>query len=152
MRTLDAEETRECVDGIVHFDTQRAPLGLDLTVEAVFRVEGPGRLDFGGSEFEPAPRERVEPELASSDDDYGWWELEPGDSCVIHYNEGLDLGAGQVGKLHPLPRLQQAGASHPAFVVQGSQESLAALLTAGRGGCRLKENCRVSRLLVTERS
>lgn len=151
MRILDAEDLLDCVDGIVHFDTQRAPDGLDLTVEAVFEVTGPGELDFGGSEFEPADRERIEPELASPDDDYGWWELKAG-TYVIHYNEGVDLGADQLGRVHPLPRLQQAGASHAAFTVQGTRDSLAALLTVGTGGCGLKENCRVSRLMVTEPS
>lgn len=151
MRILDAEETRDRVTGLVHFDTQRARSGLDLTVTAVFRVTGPGRLDFGGSEFEPAEREEVGAELASPGDDYGWWELEAG-TYVIRYNEGVDLGPGQLGEVRPLPRLQQAGASHPAFLVQGREDSLAALLTVGEGGCRLKENCRVSRLLVTEPS
>jgi len=151
MRILDAEDLLDCVDGIVHFDTQRAPDGLDLTVEAVFEVTGPGKLDFGGSEFEPADRAKIEPELASPDDDYGWWELDAG-TYVIHYNEGVDLGADQLGRVHPLPRLQQAGGTHPAFVVHGTRDSLAALLTVGAGGCGLKENCRVSRLMVTEPS
>ncbi|MDP2498869.1 MAG: hypothetical protein Q8W44_12880 [Candidatus Palauibacterales bacterium] len=151
MRILDADEARDCVDGLVHFDTQRAPDGLDLTVEDVFEVTGPGSLDFGGSEFDPAPRERIEPELASPDDDYGWWELDPG-SYVVHYNEGVDLGAGQVGELHPLPRLQQAGASHGTLVLHGTRETVAALLNVGEGGCHLKENCRVSRLVIAEPS
>ena len=151
MRILDADEARHCVDGLVHFDTQRAPDGLDLTVEGVFEVTGAGKLDFGGSEFDPAPRERIHSELSSPDDDYGWWELDAG-SYVIHYNEGLELDAGQVGKLHPLPRLQQAGASHGTVVLHGTRETLAALLTVGQGGCDLKENCRISRLTITEPS
>lgn len=151
MRVLDAEETRDCVTDLVHFDTQRARTGLDLTVEAVFRVTGSGALDFGGSEFEPAGRDEIEPELAAPDDEYGWWELGPG-SYVVHYNEGVDLHGDQLGRIYPLSRLQQAGASHPAFVVQGGHDTLTALLTVGRGGCDLKENCRVSRLLVSEPS
>lgn len=151
MRILDAEEARDCVDGLVHFDTQRAPGGLDLTVGDVFEVTGPGKLDFGGSEFDPAPREKLEPELASPGDDYGWWELDPG-SYVIHYNEGVDLEADQTGTLHSLPRLQQAGASHGTVVLHGTRDTLASLLSVGEGGCHLKENCRVSRLLITERS
>lgn len=144
---LDADATAELVDGLVHLETQRAPAGLDLTADAIYRVQGAGSLDFGGSEFEPAERLEVTPELADPGDDYGWWELEPG-TYVVRYNEGLELEEGQVARIYPLGRLLQAGASHPAFVVHGEVRPLETLLTVGEGGCGLKENCRVSRLLV----
>lgn len=147
MRLLDAAATQEHVSGLVHLDTQRASHGLDLTVDGIARVEGAGRLDFGGSEFEPAARETLEPELADPADDYGWWELEPG-SYLVRYNEVPELGDGELARVHPLPRLLRAGAAHPAFVVQGRRDPLETLLTVGTGGCGLKENCRVSRLLV----
>lgn len=154
MRILDADETRSQIDGLVHLDTQRAAAGLDLTVDSVARVAGPGRLDFGGSEFAPAEREAVAAELASPDDDYGWWELEAG-TYVARYNETLELDPGRVAAVHPLPRLLRAGASHPGFVVEGGEGDgdgapLEVLLTVGEGGCALKENCRISRLLVAD--
>lgn len=152
MRILDADETRSQLAGLVHFDTQRAPAGLDLTVDRIARVTGPGRLDFGGSEFAPAEREAVAPRLAAPDDDYGWWELEAG-TYVARYNETLELDPGRVGAVQPLPRLLRAGASHPAFVVEGGEGDggpLEVLLTVGDGGCALKENCRISRLLVAD--
>lgn len=151
MRILDADGVSEQLDGLVHLDTQRAAVGLDLTVGRIARLTGPGALDFGGSEFEPARREVLTPERASPGDDYGWWELEAG-TYVARYNEKLDLVAGQLGAIHPLPRLQQAGAFHPAFVADEAQEPLETLLTVGEAGCRLKENCRVSRLVVLETS
>lgn len=147
MRILDADATAERLDGLVHLETQRAPTGLDLTVGSVARITGGGKLDFGGSEFEPAARETLEPELADPADDYGWWELEPG-SYLVRYNEVPELGDGELARVHPLPRLLRAGAAHPAFVVQGRRDPLETLLTVGTGGCGLKENCRVSRLLV----
>ena len=152
---LDADATAERIEGLVHLDTQRARAGLDLTVARVARLTGPGALDFGGSEFEPARREPIEPELADPDDDYGWWELEPG-SYLVGYNEAPALGDGHVGLVHALPRLGRAGASHAAFVIDGGEapggggDAPEALLTVGAGGCRLKENCRISRLLVLE--
>lgn len=69
---------------------------------------------------------------------------------AIRYNEAIDLEQGQHGQVHPLPRLQRAGAAHAAFVVDGAVDPLEALLTVGAAGCRLKENCRISRLLVLE--
>lgn len=147
-RILDADETAAHVEGLVHLDTQRAGPGLDLTVGAVARVAGAGRLDFGGSEFELAQREELEPELARPDDDYGWWDLEPG-SYAIRYNETPALDESLTGLVFPLERLLRAGAGHPSFVVERSTDRLEALLTVGSGGCHLKENCRISRLVVT---
>lgn len=149
MRILDADATSRRLGGLVHLDTQRAAAGLDLTVDEVARLTGPGALDFGGSEFQPADLATLDPEPASPDDDYGWWELEAG-TYAIRYNEALELDAGQLGVIHPLPRLQRAGASHGSFVVDGVEDPVEALLTVGEAGCRLKENCRVSRLLVME--
>lgn len=153
MRILDADALAGRIEGLVHLDTQRADTGLDLTVDRVARITGPGALDFGGGEFEAADREVVEPERAAPEDDYGWWELAPG-SYVVGYNESPDLAGGRVGLVHALPRLQRAGASHPAFVLDGDGGRAApeALLTVGAGGCRVKENARISRLLVLDES
>ena len=147
MRILDADATSALLEGLVHLDTQRAAAGLDLTVDEVARLTGPGALDFGGSEFEPADLTTLDPELASPDADYGWWELEAG-TFAVRYNEAVALEEGQVGLVHPLPRLQAAGASHGSFVVEGARDPVDVLLTVGEGGCRLKENCRISRLIV----
>lgn len=149
MPTLDAEATRPLVRDLVHFDTQRAPRGLDLTVGALFRVTGAGRLDFGGSEWAAAPREAIAPQQAHPDDDYGWWRLDPG-TYLLRYNETLALDPKHHARLFPLPRLLAAGASHPAFVVEGTPDPMETLCTVGTGGCRIKENSRVSRLEVVE--
>lgn len=148
-RILDLDATRSHVEGIVHLDTQQAAAGLDLTVATVFRVTGPGSLDFGGSELQAAAREEIEPRLRSEEDDYGWWALDAG-AYVIRYNESLELGDGQVGEILPLERLLFAGAYHPTFLVDGPRDPLETLLVVGSGGCHLKENCRVSRLIVVE--
>lgn len=148
-RTLDLEETRSQVDGLVYLDTQRAAVGLDLTVASVHRVTGPGSLDFGGSEFEPAALEEVEPSLRNEDDDYGWWELVAG-GYLVRYNETLALEPGQWAYVLPLERLLTAGASHGSFAADGSRDPLETLLLVGDAGCRLKENCRISRVVIME--
>lgn len=149
-RILDLDQTGSHIDGLVHLNTQKAAVGLDLSAGSIYRLTGPGSLDFGGSEFEEAAREEVEPELRSEDDDYGWWELEAG-TYVVRYNETLSLEDGQWAQVLPLERLLLAGASHPAFVVDGSRDPLETLLHVGSAGCNLKENCRVSRVLVATR-
>lgn len=149
-RILDTERTLDHIGGILHADTQRAAVGVDLTAAGVARIEGPGSLDFGGSEFETADVRALEPELRDPDDDYGWWELDPG-SYLVRYNETLDVDDGDVVRVLPLERLLRAGASHAAFLVDGPRDPLETLLTVGAAGCRLKENCRISRALVVER-
>lgn len=69
---------------------------------------------------------------------------------MVRYNESLTLEDGEVAQVLPLERLLQAGSYQPAFVVDGSRDPLEALLMVGEAGCHLKENCRVSRLVVME--
>ena len=137
------------LDGLMHLDTQRAPNGLDLTVDSVFRTTGHGQLDFGGGEFQAAPRERIKPVLDAPEDDYGWWTLEKG-AYVIQYNESLRLDDGEQAVVTPLERTLHAGAHHGAFVLDDDRDPLETLLVVSRMGCRLKENCRVSRLVILD--
>jgi len=147
MRSADA--LAQQLDGLVHLDTQRAPNGLDLTVDTVFRTTGHGRLDFGGGEFQAAPRERIEPVLDDPEDDYGWWTLEKG-AYVIQYNESLSLDDGEQAVVTPLERTLHAGAHHGSFVLDDGRDPLGTLLVVSRMGCRLKENCRISRLVIVD--
>lgn len=148
MRTADA--LAQQLDGLVHLDTQRASNGLDLTVDTVFRTTGHGQLDFGGGEFQAAPRERLDPvrdDPDSGQDDYGWWTLEKG-AYVLQYNESLTLAQEQQAIVTPLERTLHAGAHHGTVVLDEGRDSIELLLVVSRMGCRLKENCRVSRLMV----
>lgn len=146
---LTANALSQQLDGLVHLDTQRAPEGIDLTVDTVSRTTGHGQLDFGGSEFEEAPHEPLTPVLNDPDDDYGWWMLEQG-AYVIRYNESLTLEEEQRAIVVPLERTLRAGAHHGTFVLDDDRTPLESLLVVSRMGCRLKENCRLSRLVVTE--
>jgi hypothetical protein len=146
---LTADALARQLDGLVHLGTQRAPHGIDLTVGAVYRTAGAGQLDFGGGEFEAAPRERLTPVLDDPNDEYGWWTLEEG-AYVVRYNESLTLMDDQQARIFPLERTLHAGAHHGTFVLDEGRDPLDTLLVVGRMGCRLKENCRVSRLVVSE--
>jgi hypothetical protein len=137
------------IDGLVHLDSQRAPDGLDLTVDALYRTTGHGQLDFGGGEFEAAPREPLDPVLDDPADDYAWWTLEEG-AYVVRYNESLTLTEGQRVRISPLERTLHAGAHHGTFVLNEGRDPLETLLVVTRMGCRIKENARLSRLVVFE--
>lgn len=146
---LSADDVAQHLDGLVHLETQRAPRGIDLTVDAVYRTAGHGQLDFGGSEFAAAPREPLTPVLDDPEDDYAWWTLEKG-AYIIQYNESLHLDEGQQARVSPLERTLHAGAHHATFVLDEDRDPMETLLVVTRMGCRLKENCRLSRVTVRE--
>ncbi len=139
----DPDALAAAVDGLVHAETQMADQGLDLTVAAVFDHDGPGRVDFGGGELEPAATSAHETQRRHPDDDYGWWPLEPG-GYLLEYNERL-TGDGPY-RLQTRGALRERGAFHPTLVV----DTLGRVpLFVGDGGLRLKENARVSTLTAT---
>lgn len=144
---LSPDALAQQIDGLVHLDTQRAPNGIDLTVDSVQRTTGPGQLDFGGGEFTPAPRDSVTPVINDPEDDYAWWTLEEG-AYVVQYNESLTLQDGQDARISPLERTLRAGAHHATFDLNEGRDPIETLLLVSRMGCRLKENCRLSRLTV----
>ena len=148
MHRLSSHAVRSQLDGIVHWPTQQADRGADLTAAAVYRLVAPGQLDFGGSEFAPADREAINPKRAHPDDDYGWWRLDAG-TYLIRYNESLVLDTGSTARLFPLDRLLQAGAHHPTMMMDEPHDPLETVITVGDAGCHLKENCRISRLIIS---
>ncbi len=146
--SVPADSIAEHLDRLVHLDTQRAPNGIDLTVDSIARPTGPGQLDFGGGEFASMPREPLSPGLDDPDDDYGWWTLEEG-TYIVQYNESLTMPEGRQARLYPLERTLRAGAHHGTYVLDGGRDPIETLLVVGRMGCRLKENCRLSRLVFS---
>lgn len=147
MELLDGADAAERLEDLIHFDTQSRGSGIDLTVGEVHDLEGSGRLDFGGGEFEQAATRPIPPELADEDDEYGWWHLDPG-FYLVRYNEGFFPEEGEFGIVRPLPRLLSAGASHPTFHVESEQSQLGTLVEVGAQGVEMKENFRASRLQV----
>jgi hypothetical protein len=128
------------VDGLLHEETQVHEHGVDLTVDEVFVVDGPGRVDFGGGELEPARTRPHETEKRRPDDDYEWWHLDGG-TYLIAYNESLS--ADRPLHLQTREAVLERGAAHPTRVVT----SLSRLpLSVSDGGLYLKENARVSTL------
>lgn len=138
----DSNQLASVVDGLLHAETQVSDRGVDLTVATVYEHDGPGRVDFGGGELEPAETTPIETQRRNPDDDYGWWHLDPG-GYLLEYNETLS-GSGQFG-LQTRSAVLERGAFHPTLTV----ESLGQVpLFVGQGGLRLKENARVTTLLA----
>lgn len=128
--------------GVVHEGTQREGRGFDLTLAAVHEVETPGRVDFGGGELVDAGTTPVEPEKLAPEDDYGWYDLGPG-QYLLEYNETL-TAEDVTFVVQPRTALVTKGVFHPTMHVERLHPMP---LAVGDSGVRLKENARVSTLL-----
>ena len=149
MRYLEGDAVASILKGMICAKRQQHHYETDLTANSIYRLTGPGAVDFGGSEELPAPSEKITPEKTSAEDSYGWWDLAPG-TYILRYNEVAALAESQIGFVQPHERLVRAGATHPSFYFRAERESLETGLVVGSGGVRIKENARVSKLLVLE--
>lgn len=144
MKILSGKETAELLKNMTYLDTQLAEQGVDLTVGGIYQLRGRGKIDFGGSERKDANISKIEPTLRNPDDDYGWWKLESG-TYLLEYNETLKTE--KLSFIQPLPRLTRNSAFHPVLF---ARELGLVPLHVGEKGIAIKENSRVSRILVIE--
>jgi hypothetical protein len=135
------------VDGIVHEPTQTEGRALDLTVAEVYEVTGPGRVDFGGGELEPADTDSHPSEKRDPDDDYEWWHLDAG-QYLLEHNESL-RDDGMELTVQTRDELLARGAFHPTLHVTDLPR---VPLSVGGAGLRLKANARVSTVVGADTS
>ena len=133
------------VSGLLHEETQVHDHGVDLTVTEVYEIDGPGRVDFGGGELEPAGVHPHERHWRNEDDDYQWWRLEAG-QFLIEYNESLDSDG--LVLIQPRQALVERGAFHPTV---RSRELSRMPISVGGAGILLKENARISTVVSRQR-
>ncbi|MEW6358818.1 MAG: hypothetical protein AB1696_20970 [Planctomycetota bacterium] len=146
-RVCSGEEVSKLVKGLVHAKTQIQEHALDLTLRSVFKLTGRGSLDFGGSEYCPCEGDKILPIKRQAGDKHGWWELNQGD-YLMEYNESFLLPEGTVGILQPHHRVVMAGAIHNNHILIYPDVLPAALLHVGSMGINIKQNARVSQLVV----
>ncbi len=132
-------EYAKYLNDIVHEPTQTEGQGVDLTVEAIYEVATPGRVDFGGSELEAAELEPHDSEHRNPGDDYEWWNLDSG-TYLLGYNESVDATEITL-TVQTRTALMERGAFHPTL---RATELPRVPLTVGGAGIRIKENARVS--------
>lgn len=130
------------IEELVHADTQVHDAGVDLTVAGVARVEEAGRIDFGGGELTEATLDPIDPSLRSPDDEYGWWDLPPG-QYLVTFNERL-VGDEAV-RVEPRRELVERGGSLPTVATtEFGPFPLATPSGSAETSLRLKENARVA--------
>ncbi|MFH1403275.1 MAG: dCTP deaminase [Candidatus Altiarchaeota archaeon] len=133
------------VKKLVSLENQVKEYSIDLTVNEVYALAGPGKIDFSGREYEEPRRVKLEPKK-SPEDEYGWWELRPG-KYLVTLNEVVEKVDG-IGFISPHPRLLKVGCTHATlFTLEWGSEYVIPL-TVGGNGLELKENSRISKLLV----
>lgn len=138
----------DLISGLIFAKKQVHGLGVDLTLKEITKVKHSGELDFGGGEYRAATGDRLVPEKRTPEDEYGWWDLGQG-NYLLRYNEEFELPEAACGIIFPHVRLLMGGGTHPPlFVSAGNKDQVAVLLQVGPQGLLLKENARISTLIV----
>jgi hypothetical protein len=148
MELVSSRAVAALLDGLVYEKKQLQESAVELTVKEIRRFIDSGSVDFGGGELQPAPTEPIPALKRSPTDKYGWWELHRGLYQIV-YNERLKKPLPGLGLIVPNLRLLEAGGGHACMIVEG-EKLPAALLSVGDSGLNIKENARVSTLLVFE--
>ena len=126
---------------------QQGAFSLDLTVRSISVVESGGSLDFGGSEYEAASVQLLEPVKKTPDEPYGWWKLGEG-SFLLTFNERIALSCGSIIMVLSHERLLAAGSTVTPLAVDTLDESISVLLRVGPRGLAIKENARVCKAVA----
>lgn len=150
---LNREELRKLIEEkaliteYIHLDTQLQPNGFDVTVDEIHAFTGPGRLDFSNEERQIPETGPLPTEKRDSDDEYGWWRLEPGAYKVV-MNECVNIPNDLVGIALPRSSLLRMGAYTQNAFWDGGYEGGGAFLLRIRNpeGVEIKENARINQL------
>lgn len=145
MKLISGEDLADSVENIISSEKQVHRYSVDLTVKEVYRLTGGGQLDFGGSEHVEPKREKLAPSRKKGEE-HGWWDL-GGGRYLITFNETVAPIDG-LGLLSPHPRLLKSGSTHTTLVVHEWKGDYVLPLDVGGTGLKLKQNSRVSKLLV----
>ena len=148
MHLLKTEEIFKLVSDIIHKETQQHENNLDLTVSEIYSFTGPGPLDFGGSEFQPAKTEMIKPEKDDQEDNYGWWKLPAGIYKAV-FNEKIKDADQTIALLTLHEHAKKAGIiNNEGFVSDEDNDHLSINFIVPESGCNIKENARMAALYV----
>lgn len=149
MFLLESDELLEHTSNIVHEDTQKHKLNLDLTVGKVFSYTEAGSLDFGGSEFEAASGKFIDAVKQSNDADYGWWILKEGIYKAV-FNESLQNLEDTLVALSLHDHAERTGlvASSRLISADHDLDEISMNFQVPKNGCNIKENARFATLHI----
>lgn len=151
MALLNSNELVKNISNVIHQDTQKQDLCLDLTLSEIYTFTGAGSLDFGGSEFEEASAEKIKPQKKDPDDKYGWWKLEGGVYQAV-CNESFKPTENCALIIVPHVHAQKAGVMVNPVVAERDPDdsSIRLLIHVPKPGCNIKENARFASAYLVE--
>lgn len=138
------------ISNIIHEKKQVEDYGVYFTIGKVFRFTGKGEIDFGGSEYKKSKIQEIDPVKRKEEDKYGWWELSAGE-YLIEFNEELQevLPDAKLVILQPSERITLNGVFHATKVIE-KKGKIRLTLYVGKNGINIKENARISKLIVLD--
>lgn len=148
MILLKEEELRNHLESIVHQDTQQHSNHFDLTISEINKFTEAASLDFGGSEFQPADTEVVNPQKTKGED-YGWWHLSEG-VYQATMNEKIKEFEDTIAVLTPHIHTQKAGIITNTALLSKEEEGQTVTMNfrVPAAGCNIKENARFASLYL----
>jgi len=147
MNIVNGDAMTAFVGNLRNKDRQVGSYSVDLTVKSISQLEGVGRVDFSGKDFAWGQRSILSPKQTEISDPRGWWRL-PAGQYLVRLNEGLTLPPNSIAMVLPHERICQNGAYHPALFIQAAVQHIEVLLQVGNFGIEIKENARISYVLV----
>jgi len=144
---LQGEQIAKLLENLVYEKKQVHAECVDLTVKSVSRIATTGSIDFGGGEYDAGKRVELDARKLDPSDKYGWWFLSAGD-FLVEYNEELSLPPHHLGILQPHLRLIESGVTHGVRFITDSGEGLTTLIHVCQADVRVKQNARISNLIV----
>lgn len=141
-KLLTGNDFESLISNSIHVPKQKHDFSFDLTISGIFQPSPPSYIDFGGSEFKPAPLKAYDPIKNSPDDDYGWWTVPHGPKLVT-FNEVFPVDKSKLIIVYPHERLFLSGAFLVPFVVTDNPNPKVFLLV-GMPNLNIKENARIA--------
>ena len=139
-------------------DEQRQPNGVDLTLEAVFRQRGPGRITTDGKSVGPRYRQEGGP-LGDPDEGEGGHEhddadregyrLAPG-NYVVRYAEIVQIPEGHVGFIYPRSSLLRNSCMLNTAVWDAGYEGKGEGLLQVGHDIEIEADARIAQLVLAE--
>ena len=149
MKALYCNEIENTIMNLVYKEKQFHGKTLFLTLKNVYKITGKGAVDFGGSEYTDADKEIIVPVKKTSEDKYGWWDLNAG-TYHIEFNESFKSEIERLYMISPSRRILKNGSFHSTAVTIESDYTPSSLLFVGSNGISIKENARISLCKVFE--
>lgn len=146
---LESDQFSNHIQSIIHKNTQQHRLHFDLTIRQIYEFTEAGSLDFGGSEFRPAEKQKIKTQKKNKNDTYGWWHL-PRGIYQAEINEELVDVKNKIGILTPHIHLRKAGLMMNTVIIpeQADKEALTINFSVPKPGCDIKENARFAVLFL----